>query len=156
MKLAATLLVLLTCAACSDDNSGPGTPLGVGPTNFSAMNVSVNQSGAAVGSCPTNSSFTPTISVIVVTTTNMNLDSGTIRLIDGSAVGGPTIPIPQSSLVNQSGTTIVQPAAPTVVNLQPVLPCPATFPTTAFVTLNAVDLKGATHVASNSGAIFQK
>jgi hypothetical protein len=95
----------------------------------------------------------PPFNVVVFTSMPINLDSGTIRLIDGSGVGGPAIPIPLGNL-QTGGSPLVSPGTQTTLTLSPDVACPTTLPATVIVTLTGVDLNGTVHAATNGGLVI--
>ena len=102
-------LVAVLSAACS---GGAVVVTPMGASLVAPVSVSVSQSpparAAFVGyGCQVGSFVTTTFDVVVVASSPVNLDRLTVRLIDGSHVGGPMVTIPQAELTNQFGTVLI-------------------------------------------------
>ena len=102
MRITAALILAGALCACDADGRRVGAAIFLAPTAPAAIAVSINR--VLTSPPPFDGSvacaFTPTFDVVVLAIAPVRLEHVTIQMIDGSVLGGPMIPIPQSAPVN--------------------------------------------------------
>jgi hypothetical protein len=142
MKITALLCATLILASCDNDNN-----LVVRSTNPFAAPVFVGGSPtvvlqplAPITACPFVPSFTPTVSLVVTpgsTSSVLDFDTVTFRLISGSSIGGPTVTFPKAGLTELFGTTSIVGTRTFVFT--PSFGCPLSVPTAVVVDATLID-----------------
>ena len=121
--------VVIALSAC---DSGIVSHVGTAPTPLSpspAISASIQyiptSQGPNVGTTGCNPLVPPvtTFAVVIVAPTPMRVDTVTIRLIDGSNLGGPMVTFPQPGLAAQFGTTVVPAGIPRTFTFTPQFSC---------------------------------
>jgi len=143
-------LVAVLSAACS---GGAVVVTPMGASLVAPVSVSVSQSpparAAFVGyGCQVGSFVTTTFDVVVVASSPVNLDRLTVRLIDGSHVGGPMVTIPQAELTNQFGTVLILGGTRRVFTVHPRGACGSTPWRSVSAEVTVRDSVGATYVVA--------
>jgi len=92
--------------------------------------------------CAATPEAAPTFDIIVTTTRTADLDSVTIRLINGSELGGPIITIPRAPLTAQFGTTRILAGTPRTFTLTPHFVCGAGRAQSVAVDISVVEPSG--------------
>jgi hypothetical protein len=108
MKAIGLLCAALMIGACYS-SSGPTTNFGVAvaPTPSDASLVFL-EPVIPTATCVNGHVLITDVTLIVSAgTSSASLDRVTLRLIDGSSVGGPTITFPQAQLTSLFGSTVV-------------------------------------------------
>jgi len=95
--------------------------------------------------CTAPSQVSAVFDIVVVASTTMNLTHVTIRLIDGSTVGGPMVTFPQPALTTQFGTTRVLAGVARTFTFRPQFSCGARRPHHVEAQLALLDPAGAPH-----------
>lgn len=108
-------IVAIVCAALALASCQVHGGVGVGGSVFvPAAAVGVVISPAVVTAvpvvtvgCPFVPPFSTDFTLVVSASTDLFVQGVTIRLIDGSSVGGPTLTFPQAELTSRFGSTVV-------------------------------------------------
>jgi len=95
--------------------------------------------------CAATPQAAPSFDIVVLTTTTVDLESVTIRLINGTELGGPMITFPSAPLTTQFGTTRIVAGTPRTFTLSPRFVCGPDRPQSVAADLVVVDLSGAAH-----------
>jgi hypothetical protein len=133
MRALMMLLMTLTLVSCDDTQKGtfsvtesflptPTPPVGlqIFPQALPAVPVSTV-------ACPLGQSFTIPFNLVIVSSqSDVSMDLVTVRLIDGSNIGGPEITFPRAGLNNMFGSTTV--IRTSTFSFTPVFGCTATQP----------------------------
>jgi hypothetical protein len=80
--------------------------------------------GTSVGyACATSAHVSSWFDLMISAADSVNLSGVTIRLIDGSSVGGPTITFPSPKLAAQFGNTSIVAGTSRTFRFEPRFPC---------------------------------
>lgn len=152
--------VAIALAACDTDSamvSHVGS-VPTAPSPSSAINASIQyiptSQGPNVGTTGCNPFVPPvtTFAVVIAAPTPMRVDNVTIRLIDGSNLGGPMVTIPQPGLTAQFGTTVVSAGIPRTFTFTPQFACGSgtTLPSQVMGQISLMDSAGLPHTVTVS------
>ena len=152
--------VAIALSAC---DSGIVSHVGTAPTALSpspspAISASIQyvptSQGPNVGISGCNPHVPPvtTFAVVIATPTPMRVDNVTIRLIDGSNLGGPMVTFPQPGLTAQFGTTVVPAGIPRTFTFTPQFACGSgtTLPSQVMGQISLMDSAGLPHTVAVS------
>jgi hypothetical protein len=150
--------VAIALSAC---DSGIVSHVGTGPTAPSpspAITASIQylptSQGPSVAPTGCNPHVPPvtTFAVVIAAPTPMRVDNVTIRLIDGSNLGGPMVTFPQPGLTAQFGTTVVPAGIPRTFTFTPQFSCGSgtTLPSQVMGQIALMDSAGQSHTVAVS------
>jgi hypothetical protein len=132
-----------------------GTGVSVGPVSTapsvpqvaaSISRATAPQAPAFVGfGCFAHSQVSAAFDIVIVASIPIHLSQVTLRLIDGSNLGGPMVTFPQPALTAQFGTTDVLAGIPRTFTFRPEFQCGADRPQHVAAQLALMDLAGAAH-----------
>src|SRR5262245_11958066 len=110
MKAMAILSAALLAVACETSSTGTATVVGSLAPSTTTLRLSIAPSPLSLVpltlSCELQQrAFSTTFDLVVVPASPAALDRVTLRLIDGSSVGGPTLTFPRPQLVQMFGST---------------------------------------------------
>lgn len=130
MKMIAIVVVAVVMAACDRTTNSGGTLIALAPTPTIAAQISplTLPLVAASTRCASGTAFTTGFDLVIVQTgaVDVFVDQVTLRLIDGTSLGGPSITIPQPQLMSMFGSTRV--AGTRAFPFQPQFACAVTRP----------------------------
>jgi hypothetical protein len=114
--------------ACGD-GAGPG-PIGiaVAPSTVSFASASIAPrfnafGGPSIFLCPAATAVALPVDLVVTAFNTSTVTQVTIRLPDGSSVGGPSVTFPQPDLRSQFGNTVVLAGATRTFAFNPLFTC---------------------------------
>jgi hypothetical protein len=87
----------------------------------------------------------PSFDIVITSTRTADLESVTIRLINGSELGGPMITFPQAPLVTQFGTTRIVAGTPRTFTFSPQFTCGPNRPQSVVADIAVVEPSGQVH-----------
>jgi hypothetical protein len=147
-----SLAAALALSACS----GGGVIIAPsGAATAGVVSASIGVSATAPGpfvnyGCAVIPQAAPSFDIIVTTTRTADLESVTIRLINGSELGGPMITFPKAPLTTQFGTRRIVAGTPRTFTLSPQFVCGPTRPQSVAASIAVVEPTGETHTVSVS------
>jgi len=157
-KASALLIAAVTLSAC--EGGAPVTPSGLSASPAASATLSAEispQTAPFAGppfparGCEGRPYLTPALDLVIVASRTVNVDQVTLRMLDGSSLGGQMVTFPQAGLTNEFGTTLVAAGHSRHFRFHPRFPCGgAPYAFTADLAL--VDLGGATHALTVSGS----
>jgi len=108
MRRIGLLCAALAIGSCGGGVNGHFQGSGdiVGPTAINSP-VLVIQPVTPLVTCVVGPSLFADVTLLITTGPVSTVDTVTIRLIDGSSVGGPSITFPQAQITNMFGTSVV-------------------------------------------------
>ncbi len=118
---------VMSLIACGD-GAGPG-PIGLGvPSTVSFARASIAPSfnafaGPSIFFCPAATAVALPVDLVVSAIDTATVTQVTIRLPDGSNVGGPSVTFPHPDLRSQFGNTVVLAGATRTFALNPLFTC---------------------------------
>jgi hypothetical protein len=111
LKMIAMVVAAVAIAACDRTTSSAGTLIALAPTPVLAAHISPHTLPlfVAATACTSGTAFTTGFDLVIGQTGSADvfLDRVTLRLIDGTNLGGPSITIPQVQLNSMFGSTRV-------------------------------------------------
>jgi hypothetical protein len=131
MKMIAIVVATVAMAACDRTTNSGGTLIASAPAPTIAAQISPLTPPLLVATttpCVSGIAFTTGFDLVIVQTgaVDVFVDQVTLRLIDGSGLGGPSITIPQLQLMSMFGSTRV--AGTRAFPFQPQFACALTRP----------------------------
>jgi hypothetical protein len=95
--------------------------------------------------CAVTPQAAPAFDIVIATTRTADLESVTIRLINGSELGGPKITFPQAPLTTEFGTTRIIAGTPRTFTFSPQFECGSSRPQSVAADIAVVELSGEVH-----------
>jgi hypothetical protein len=143
-------VVTLSMALTACDDSAPAmlNPGGPSTSQMLAASMSVYpgtaQSGYQNAGCQVVAQVPVRVNVLLTSSQNVDLNSVTIQMLDGTHLGGPIVTIPQQQLNTQFGTTQIVAGAPRTFVFDPMFPC-AGVPHSVVADISFLDHQGLPH-----------
>ena len=150
-----SLAAALAIGACSGGGvvASPTSPTTAAVVSAS-IGLAASPSAAFVNQgCAATPQAAPSFDIVVLTTRTADLESVTIRLINGTELGGPMITFPSAPLTTQFGTTRLVAGTPRTFTLSPRFVCGPDRPQSVAADLVVVELSGAAHRLTVSRAL---
>jgi hypothetical protein len=150
--------VVIALSACDRETvSGVGL-VGTAPSPSPAITASIQYiptlQAAILGTNGCNPYLPPltTFDVVIVAPMAVRVDTVTIRLNDGSNLGGPMVTFPQPGLAAQFGTTVVAAGIPRTFTFTPQFSCGSgtTPPSQVMGQISLMDSAGLPHTVAVS------
>ena len=151
-----TVALAVTSSGCSGSTVvvAPAGPSAAAPVAVTISQPSHSPEAAFRGfGCQIGSVITAPFDVVVVATATVDMQHVTLRLLDGSHVGGPAITFPHAELTNQFHATVIVGGTTRVFRLQPVVACDASPWRAASDDIAFLDRSGAVHVVTTTSAL---
>lgn len=153
-------LVAIFASACSDSSGGTATvttgPSAVAPVSatISAPMVTPAPPFMYQSNVTGGPQRTAKFNIIIAASQTVTMSSATVRLTDGSNIGGPSVTFPQPALTSQFGSTVIVAGSTRPFAFNPLFgPCACTNPLGISANLLFVDLSGMTHTVFVSTAM---
>jgi hypothetical protein len=155
MKMIAMVVAAVAMAACDRTTNRSGTVITFAPTPAIAAQISPQTLPLFVATttpCTAGIAFTTGFDLVIVQTgsANVSIDQVTLRLIDGTGLGGPSITIPQPQLASMFGSTLV--AGTRSFSFNPQFACGLTRPGSIAGTVVLTDAEGIVRTVSVDAA----
>jgi len=157
MRLVGFLCATLTLASCTDTGQSSGTTLStlVSPTLTVGAQISPQRlpiANAVTIGCPLVPTTNFDLIVLLSQPARLSVETVTLRLIDGTSLGGPMLTFPRARLNRMFGSTLV--VARRVFTFQAQFGCVTRTPRSMVADVEIVDEHGATQTLT-AGASFQ-
>ncbi len=153
------LIAAVTLSAC--EGGAPAAPSGLSASPVVSATLSAEEHWTEIApfagppvtarGCGGRPYVTPALNLGIVASRTVNVDHVTLRMLDGSSLGGPMVAFPQAGLTNEFGTTVVAAGQSRHFWFYPSFPCGGV-PYAYTAELALVDTTGATHALTVSGA----
>jgi hypothetical protein len=129
MSACVVTMCVMWLTACDGDGSGL-RPIGiaVAPSTLSFASASIAPRFGVFGAplifnCSATTAAVLPLDLVFTAIDTANVTNVTIRLLDGTSVGGPSVTFPQPDLRSQFGTTIVVAGATRTFGFRPLFTC---------------------------------
>jgi hypothetical protein len=153
------LIAAVTLSAC--EGGAPAAPSGLSLSPAVSATLSAEEHWTEIApfagppllarACGGRPYVTPALDLAIVASRTVNVDRVTLRMLDGSNLGGPMVAFPQAGLTNEFGNTVVAAGQSRHFWFYPSFPCGGVpYGYTAELTL--VEPTGATYALTVSGS----
>jgi len=141
-----SIVAALTLSACS----GGVIVAPTGASTAAVVSASIGVTAAPAApfvnhGCAVGQEAALSFDIVVMTTKTADLESVTIRLINGTELGGPMITFPKAPLTTQFGTTRIVAGTSRTFTLSPRFVCGPDRPQSVAADLVVVEASGAVH-----------
>src|SRR5438477_6078316 len=141
-----SLAAALALSACSGGVIVAPSDASTAAVVSASIGVAATPPGSFVNyGCAVTPQSAPAFDIVITTTRTADLESVTIRLINGSELGGPMITFPQAPLVTLFGTTRIVAGTPRTFTFSPQFTCGPSRPQSVAADIAVVEQSGQIH-----------